>query len=259
MKPFFLKMAAPIPKILNMRKALFVGPHPDDIEIGAGSTISLLRRNGVEVVFVIITDGGAGSFNASVNIDELIMIRHEEAINSARVLDVNQVHCLNFPDGGKYNEWDIAIKLAELIVQISPDIIFSPDPDLPSEVHPDHLKTGRAVKSAMLISSSPLTLKRNLIFLDHELNLNFNRTLAFYYTHRPNQYISVTKTDVEKSFESILRHQSQFQANSNEWKSLKSYLTYRKRRYGTLFKPRRDAFFVIGPIHQHCFPEINEY
>lgn len=259
MKPLFLKMAVPIPKILNMKKALFVGPHPDDIEIGAGSTVSLLRRKGIEVIFVIVTDGGAGSFNPNVNIEELVNTRNEEAIASAKVLDVNQVHFLNFPDGGKYNEWDVAIKLAELFVQISPDIIFSPDPDLPSEVHPDHLKTGRAVKSAMLISSSPLTLKRNLIFVDQEQNLSFNRTLAFYYTHRPNQYIPLENTDIEVSFKSILKHQSQFQENTDAWKSLKSYLSYRKRRYGSFFTPKRDAFFVMGPVHQHCFPEINEF
>lgn len=259
MKPIFLKILAPIPKILNMKKALFIGPHPDDIEIGAGSTIAKMRSLGIDIAFIIVTDGGAGSYDASVNIDDLIKIRHDEAINSAHKLDVDKVYFLNFPDGGKYNEWDVAVKIAEIIINYSPDIVFSPDPDLPSEIHPDHLKTGRASKSALLISSSPLTLRRNLIFVDENINIKHNCSLAFYYTHRPNQYISVTKQNILQSYDSIMMHNSQFQENSDEWKNLKQYLSYRKIRNGSIFHLRRDCFFVMAPIHQHCFPEINEY
>ncbi len=259
MKPIFLKLLAPVPKILEMKKALFIGPHPDDIEIGAGSTIAKMRSIGIDVAFIIVTDGGAGSFNASVNIDDLIKIRHDEAIKSANKLDVHEVHFLNFPDGGKYNEWDVAVKIAEIIINYVPDIIFSPDPDLPSEIHPDHLKTGRATKSALLISSSPLTLRRNLIFVDESKSFKPNCSLAFYYTHRPNHYIPVSKQNITKSYESILMHNSQFQENTDEWNKLKQYLSYRKIRNGSLFHPRRDCFFVMAPLHQHCFPEINEY
>lgn len=259
MKPLFLKIAAPIPKILQMKKALFIGPHPDDIEIGAGATISKMRSLGIEIAFVIVTDGGAGSFDASVNIDELIQKRHKEAMSSANILDVQEVYFLNFPDGGRYNEWDVAVKLAEIIVNYSPDIIFSPDPDLPSEIHPDHLKTGRATKSALLISSSPLTLKRNLIIVEETKLPKFDRSLAFYYTHRQNQFVPVSKTDISMAYEAILKHKSQFQEDSQEWISLKKYLSYRKNRFRSLFHSHRDGFFVMAPIHQHCFPEINEY
>ena len=34
-----LKAAVPIPKIEACERFLFVGPHPDDIEIGAGATV----------------------------------------------------------------------------------------------------------------------------------------------------------------------------------------------------------------------------
>ena len=259
MKPFFLKAAAPIPKIISHKRALFVGPHPDDIEIGAGATISKLVSLGIIVGFAIITDGGSGSFDAAVEIDDLIKRRHEEALHSAQVLGVSETYFLNFPDGAKYDEWDVAVKLAEIIIQFNPDIIFAPDPNLPSEVHPDHAKAGNSTKHALLISSSPLTLKRNMIFTDQDIKLSFNRTLAFYYTHRPNQFVSVSKNDISKSQAAILKHISQFQDNTQEWSTLKMYLSYRRRRFGTIFNPIRDGFFVLGPIHQHCFPEVNEF
>ena len=37
-----LKAAVPVPRIENFQRFLFVGPHPDDIEIGAGATAAKL-------------------------------------------------------------------------------------------------------------------------------------------------------------------------------------------------------------------------
>ena len=35
-----LKTIAPLPDIEKYKRIMFVGPHPDDIEIGAGATLS---------------------------------------------------------------------------------------------------------------------------------------------------------------------------------------------------------------------------
>ena len=37
-----LKFAVPLPKIEEQKRFLFIGPHPDDIEIGAGATAAKL-------------------------------------------------------------------------------------------------------------------------------------------------------------------------------------------------------------------------
>ena len=52
-----LQYAAPFPQLLDYETYLFVGPHPDDIEIGAGATVSKLVSIGKKVVFLICTDG----------------------------------------------------------------------------------------------------------------------------------------------------------------------------------------------------------
>ena len=41
---FVLKFAVPVPKIESFERYLFVGPHPDDIEIGAGATAAKLAK-----------------------------------------------------------------------------------------------------------------------------------------------------------------------------------------------------------------------
>ena len=67
-----------------------IGPHPDDIEIGAGATVARLAAQGKKVCFLICTDGRFGSANAPDGItgDALASLRMEEARASARVLGV---------------------------------------------------------------------------------------------------------------------------------------------------------------------------
>ena len=44
-----LRFAAPPPKIEDYERYLFLGPHPDDIEIGAGATAARLAAAGKQV------------------------------------------------------------------------------------------------------------------------------------------------------------------------------------------------------------------
>jgi LmbE family N-acetylglucosaminyl deacetylase len=39
---------------------MFIAAHPDDTEGGAGGTISLLKKNGIKVVYLIVTNGDKG-------------------------------------------------------------------------------------------------------------------------------------------------------------------------------------------------------
>lgn len=52
-----LKAAVPIPKIEKHCRFLFVGPHPDDIEIGAGATAVQLSALGKDICFLVCLDG----------------------------------------------------------------------------------------------------------------------------------------------------------------------------------------------------------
>ena len=57
-------------KIESFNTYLFVGPHPDDIEIGAGATVSKLIKLKKKVVFLICTDGRFGRENLKEDLSE---------------------------------------------------------------------------------------------------------------------------------------------------------------------------------------------
>ena len=141
-----LRFAAPLPELLGFQRYLFIGPHPDDIEIGAGATAARLRAMGKEVCFLICTDGryGDGAAPAGLSREELVALRRRESLASARALGVEDVRFLNLSDGGFYTEEQLLRAMAAVIGDFQPDYIFAPDPFVSSECHVDHLRCGRA-------------------------------------------------------------------------------------------------------------------
>ncbi len=73
--------------------ALFLGPHPDDVEIAASGTILRLTATGRRVSVLDITGGERGS---SGNAQE----RAAEAVAAASQLGLHQRHNLGLPDAG---------------------------------------------------------------------------------------------------------------------------------------------------------------
>jgi LmbE family N-acetylglucosaminyl deacetylase len=260
-----LKRLVPIPSIINSKKAVFIGPHPDDIEIGAGAIVSKLVKSGCEVIYIIVTDGGAGYLRPLDTIDNLIKRRNEEAHKAAYHLGIKKVFMLGYEDGGNYSVDAVSIDIAKILIDQVPDLVICPDPSLPSEVHPDHIKCGLATKTAMIISQNRFVAFRNGIDIDETKKDNFKtKTLGFYYTHRPNSFIKVSKEDVLAMYEAIQMHLSQFPRDnaetSKEFLQIKTYLDFRFKRFGLkTYSKYAMGLFLMDAVHQHCFTEINEW
>ena len=117
-----IKCAVPAPKPEAFERFLFVGPHPDDIEIGAGATAAKLAAAGKAVCFLIVTDGRYGVENLTEPVapDELATRRHREAIESAAVLGVKDVRFLDLSDGGFYSDEELIRGIAAIAADFQP-------------------------------------------------------------------------------------------------------------------------------------------
>lgn len=254
-----LKLAVPLPDITKYQRYLFVGAHPDDIEIGCGGLVSKLSKSGKEISFAIVTDGASGSLDSETDQEQLVDSRKKESLAAKDILGVKKIYFMDFPDGGDYRMWDVAKRLAELCIQIDPEIIFAPDPLLPSEIHPDHIKAGKAVETSVLMSLYPLIYVRNIGEFIPEKKHNFHsRTIALYFTHRPNKYVTLEKEDIDKQKTAIEKHRSQF-SNPEELVGIYRYMTIRGRIFGSHGKRGKEGYFVRSGLQQHCFPEVNFY
>lgn len=254
-----LKAALPLPKLTDGEKYLFVAAHPDDIEVGAGGTVAKLVSLGKRVDIVVITDGGCGSKDLAIAKTGLAAIRKAEAIAAAEVLGVTKISFLAYPDAGDYRAYDVAKALATIMVELNPDFVLAPDPKLPSEIHPDHLKAGEALMTAVLFAGYPLVYQENVgpVKPEHLSHFRF-RNLGFFFTHRPNRYLTIDPSHREIQKHAIICHESQF-PDPEELKQILLYLKFRGRSFGSFGRRSKEGFFVLGKLHVHCYPEVNRY
>lgn len=249
---FILKKAVPIPKPESFSRYLFIGPHPDDIEIGAGATIARLSAMGKEICFLICLDGRFGLDNAPAGTtpDALAAIRKKESIAGAKTLGVKDVRFLELSDGGLYDSKDLYKGICRVIGDFKPDVLFAPDPCSSSECHTDHLNVGEAARRAAFFAPF------KEIMAEYGAENAPVEAIAYYMTAKPNRFVR-TKKYFEAQKKAILCHESQYPADSELFSSLCTYLTLRSVDFGLRsLKGRAEGFRILGKTHMHCLPEI---
>ena len=247
-----LKYAAPVPKIESFQRYLFVGPHPDDIEIGAGGAIAALRKMGKEISFVICTDGRYGMEHApsGTTPEELIEIRKQESIASAKVLGVSDVTFLGYSDGGFYDYGELLASLAKVIGEKKPDIIFAPDPAVTSECHIDHLNAGSAARQLAFFAPFADIMKQ------YGAESAPVQAVAYYMTAKPNRFLPVGPYLSQQLYSVFGCHKSQFPDGCDDISSISLYLKLRAYDFGIRsMKGKAEGFRVLGRTQMHCLPE----
>jgi LmbE family N-acetylglucosaminyl deacetylase len=247
-----LKIAAPAPEIETFSKYLFIGPHPDDIEIGCGATAAKLAKQGKQITFLILTDGRYGDgYSNGIKGDELAGLRRRESVASAERLGVKDVRFLDLCDGGFYDYEAMKKGIAEIVGECRPDLIFAPDPYTGRECHIDHLNTGRAAAHVAYFGPYPGIIDRL------EAASADVKGIAFYMTAKPNRYVKVSKELFRLQNEALFGcHTSQFPEGSAEAKQLQMYLKLRSADFGLRsLCAHAEGFRVLGQTHMHCIPE----
>ncbi len=249
---FILKKVMPIPKMDSFDSYLFVGPHPDDIEVGAGGTVATLVAMGKQVTFAIVTDGSVGSIDSSIPEAELVQMRQAEAIESAKLLGVTNVHFLGFADGGMYDMQEVTRAIAGVILEVNPQVVVCTDHRVPSECHPDHINVGRATTDAYFATQ----WERLSVRMGYS-GVASTEALAYYYTDKPNSYVSVRKTFAKK-MQAVACHKTQFDQAGID--NIRLYFMLRNMRYGLKScKGRAEAFRLLNNTQMHCMPETSSW
>ncbi|MCR5088959.1 MAG: PIG-L family deacetylase [Oscillospiraceae bacterium] len=250
-----LKLAAPLPRIEDSDRFLFIGPHPDDIEIGAGATAAKLAAAGKTVAFLICMDGRYGLEHAPQGTEpaELIEIRRKEALASARMLGVEDVSFLNLSDGGFYEREELLRGIAREIGRFRPDCLFAPDPSVDSECHVDHRRCGEIARQLAFFAPFREIMER------YGAEPAPVRVLAFYMTARPNRYVRTAETSALQLRSIFDCHRSQFPEGCAEGRSIRLYLKLRALDFGLRCGCRRaEGFRVLGRTQMHCLPEAGK-
>ena len=246
-----LRFAAPAPKPERFDRFLFIGPHPDDIEIGAGATAAALAAAGKAVTFLVCLDGRFGLEHAPAGTtpDALAQLRRAESLAGAAALGVKDVRFLDLSDGGLYDADALLRGMARVIGQVQPQVLFAPDPCVESECHADHLNVGEAARRLAFFAPfaeimAPLGAQSAPV-----------EAIAYYMTAKPNRYVATGGT-FAKQLAAIRCHESQFPAGSDALRSVELYLKLRATDFGLRsLRGRAEGFRVLGKTQMHCLPE----
>jgi len=120
--------------------------HPDDAEIMAAGTLSLLKKAGWSVHIATMTPGDKGSSEFSR--EEISLTRKAEAANSAALLD-GIYHCLEFEDIYLMYDRHAINSTTALIRRVQPGMVITASP---ADYMADHEMTGKIVQTACFSS-----------------------------------------------------------------------------------------------------------
>jgi LmbE family N-acetylglucosaminyl deacetylase len=192
----------------KVERIIVVAAHPDDLETICGGTLSLLAQRGVKVFSVNCTLGDIGSHDPNFVRLSLALARITETGEAARILGLEQVFNLGYPDGELVANLELRAQLARLYRLTQADTLFTFDPFWPGQIHPDHRAAGQGALDAYMPSKMPLYRPEQLNEPGTGLGC-LERIFLFSTDRNPDIFIDITGV-YETKLASCLAHLSQF-------------------------------------------------
>lgn len=232
----------------DVRRALVVAAHPDDIDFGAAGTVATWTRAGVDVSYCIVTDGDSGGFELDFPREEMGPLRRREQAAAAEAVGVSDLHFLGYPDG--YVEVTLPLRrdIARVIRQVRPDRIAIPSGEIlydriyPS--HPDHRAVGVAALDAVYPDArNPFAFPE----LRTEEGLDawtVPETWLMAHT-RSNHAVDVTDT-FDRKVAALRAHKSQTAHHDDLEGMLRGWLTAQAQEHGLAEGRLAEAFYVVS-------------
>lgn len=131
----------------NWTKALAIVAHPDDLEYGAAAAIARWTGQGKKVSYLLVTHGEAGI--DAIPPAEAGPLRVQEQIDGAKLVGVNDVDFLDYPDGMVTYSLELRRDIAAAVRAQRPDVVITGNyhdswgAGRPNQA--DHIAVGRAV------------------------------------------------------------------------------------------------------------------
>jgi LmbE family N-acetylglucosaminyl deacetylase len=224
------------------QKILIVLAHPDDPEFFCGGTIYRWVQAGHHIIYCLVTCGDKGTKDLTLGPDELCSIRQTEQIAAAKILGVEDVRFLNYPDGYLVADINLRRDITRVIRTIRPDILVTCDPQTLFTAnaglnHPDHRAAGQAALDAVFPSA-----RDHLSFIelwkDEKLEPHIVREVWVCGTLQPDVSLDVSDT-WEIKIQALYEHKSQI----GDPEKLAERMRNRRNPDSTPEKPRYEEKF----------------
>lgn len=196
---------------LTIERAMVIFAHPDDAEFGSAGTVAKWASEGIEVTYVVVTDGSKGSNDPDMTSTHLSELRYAEQREAARILGVRHVEFLGFEDGVLEPSIDLRKAITAAIRRFCPDVAIVQNPTRNLQIsafvqHPDHLASANAAMGAIYpCARDRLTFPE---LLKEGLDPHNVREIWVVGTGEANHWVDITAT-IDKKVEALKSHESQ--------------------------------------------------
>jgi LmbE family N-acetylglucosaminyl deacetylase len=230
----------------GVERVLLVAAHPDDAEFGSGATVAQWTDTGIEVAYLVITNGDAGSPDPNVNRVALAATRRLEQTAAAKVLGVDRVEYLGYPDGQLESTRELRRDISRAIRQFRPDRVVCQSPErrwdfLPAS-HPDHLAAGDAAVRSVYPDARNAFAHPEL--LAEGLEPFVVRELWVVAHPNPNTAIDVTST-FDRKIAALRCHESQLRDPDEVARFVRARLERNAREMGLPEGALAETFRVV--------------
>ena len=225
------------------RRVLVVTAHPDDVEFTSGGTIARWAAEGHHVTYVVCTDGSKGTDSPDTNLADLARTRRKEQSAAARVLGVEEVLFLAYPDGELDRMQDaLRVRLIRMIQELRPHCIVTWDPWRPYQLSRDHTAAGYGAFYAAVESDTPIFNNNQG---GHGLQAHRVDEIYLFGTEKPDTWVDISAF-VQKKREAIRCHDSQVARGDEVEEQLLAWNQALGQQRGL---PYAEVFKVLRP---HC-------
>jgi len=235
-------------------RLMVIGAHPDDPELIAAGLAIQMRRKGHKVLFLSMTDGGAG--HQTMTREALIERRAGEIKAAASVYDV-EYEAFPIPDGTLTPSLENREMLMRRIRSFAPDVIIT---HRTCDYHPDHRACGQLVMDCAYLlrvplycPDAPVPPKNPVILSSYD---RFSKPIPFQVD------LAVNIDDVfDRKVEGILCHVSQFYEwlpYADNYEGMAEAKTFEEKT--ELLKERmRRRYARVADTARHLLPEETKY
>jgi LmbE family N-acetylglucosaminyl deacetylase len=196
--------------MVKQAQVIVITPHPDDAEFGVAGTVARWVAEGKIVIYVVCTSGDKGTSDPNITPVELIGIREQEQLAATKILGVDEVIFLRYPDQALEDTPEFRKDLVRLIRLYRPETVVTADPYRRYIWHRDHRITGQVTLDAVFPYARDRLTYPDLI--KDGLEPHKVREVLLWGTEDPNYFSHITDT-FDKKVAALRCHRSQIKDN----------------------------------------------
>ena len=195
----------------EIERVLVVNAHPDDSDFGAAGTIAQWVEKGIQVSYLLCTNGDQGGENSRFTKEEMPLVRQREQREAGAAIGVTDITFLNYVDGHLEPTLTLRKDIVRQIRRVRPDRIVCQSPERNWErigaSHPDHLAAGEATIQAVYPDARNPFAFTDLLDIEKLEPYRVKEVWMMGFSH-PDHFVDITDT-FDRKMAALHAHVSQ--------------------------------------------------